>query len=339
MKVGSLFSGYGGLDLAVGGDLAWYCEVEPAACKVMEAHHPGVPNLGDITKVNWSDVPPVDVITGGYPCQPFSTAGHRKGTNDERHLWPYVREALRHLQPHTALLENVRGHITLGLDSVITDLAGMGWSARWGVVRASDAGAPHQRARVFILAHPSSRQQPGIADHWGLSEPEQRGHQPAYPSGERHGRWQDSGVVGSLDSPRRQWSAASEPGHNSAADSRGGSPNPAHPQGHSHRPPVPEGGQPEQPGGSDSQAAWRDWEAYWPVIQRWEHITGRPAPAPVVTTPRGQRLSPYFVEWMMGLEPGWVTGHGLTAPQELKMLGNGVVPQQARLALDLLVAA
>lgn len=291
MKVGSLFSGYGGLDLAVGGDLAWYCEVEPAACKVMAAHHPGVPNLGDITKVNWSDVPPVDVITGGYPCQPFSTAGHRKGTNDERHLWPYVREALRHLQPHTALLENVRGHITLGLDSVITDLAGMGWSARWGVVRASDAGAPHQRARVFILAHPSSRQQPGIADHWGLSEPEQRGHHPA------------------------------------------------HPEGHSHRPPVPERGQPEQPGGSDSQAAWRDWQAYWPVIQRWEHITGRPAPAPVVTTPRGERLSPYFVEWMMGLEPGWVTGHGLTAPQELKMLGNGVVPQQARLALDLLVAA
>lgn len=291
MKVGSLFSGYGGLDLAVGGDLAWYCEVEPAACKVLEVHHPGVPNLGDITQVNWSDVPPVDVITGGYPCQPFSTAGHRKGTNDERHLWPYVREALRHLQPHTALLENVRGHITLGLDSVISDLAGMGWSARWGVVRASDAGAPHQRARVFILAHPSSRQQPGIADHWGLSEPEQRGH------------------------------------------------NPSDPQGHSHRPAVPTGGQPEQPGGSDSQAAWRDWQAYWPAVQRWEHITGRPAPAPVVTTPRGERLSPYFVEWMMGLEPGWVTGHGLSAPQELKMLGNGVVPQQARLALDLLVAA
>ncbi len=58
MRVGSLFSGYGGLDLAVGGDLAWYSEIEPAACKVLAAHHPGVPNLGDITQVNWSDVPP-----------------------------------------------------------------------------------------------------------------------------------------------------------------------------------------------------------------------------------------------------------------------------------------
>ena len=310
MRVGSLFSGYGGLDLAVGGDLAWYCcEVGATACKVMEAHHPGVPNLGDITKVNWSDVPPVDVITGGYPCQPFSTAGHRKGTNDERHLWPYVREALRHLQPNTALLENVRGHITLGLDSVVTDLAGMGWSARWGVVRASDAGAPHQRAQGI---HPCP---PQWSTTWALAGL-RSGGQPGHQSG-------------------RPWSEPS--GHSGSAVSRGGSANPAHPQGHSHRPPVPERGQPEQPGGSDSQAAWRDWQAYWPAIQRWEHITGRPAPAPVVTTPRGQRLSPYFVEWMMGLEPGWVTGHGLTAPQELKMLGNGVVPQQARLALVLLV--
>ena len=94
MRVGSLFSGYGGLDLAVGGELAWYSEIEPAACKVLAAHHPDVPNLGDITKVNWSDVPPVDVLTAGYPCQPFSNAGNRKGTNDERHLWPYVRDAI-----------------------------------------------------------------------------------------------------------------------------------------------------------------------------------------------------------------------------------------------------
>jgi DNA (cytosine-5)-methyltransferase 1 len=72
MRVGSLFTGYGGLDMAVGGDLAWYAEVEPAACKVLAAHYPGVPNLGDVTQVDWSAVEPVDVITGGYPCQPFS---------------------------------------------------------------------------------------------------------------------------------------------------------------------------------------------------------------------------------------------------------------------------
>ncbi len=84
MKTGSLFSGYGGLDMAVGGDLAWYSEIEPAACKVMEENHPGVPNLGDITEIDWSDVPRVDVLTGGYPCQPFSHAGLRKGSCHNR---------------------------------------------------------------------------------------------------------------------------------------------------------------------------------------------------------------------------------------------------------------
>ena len=82
-RVGSLFTGYGGLDLAVGGELAWYSEIEPAACQVLEHHFPGVPNLGDITKIDWTQVEPVDVITGGYPCQPFSTAGNRKGKKDK----------------------------------------------------------------------------------------------------------------------------------------------------------------------------------------------------------------------------------------------------------------
>lgn len=83
MRIGSLFSGYGGLDMAVmdtlGGSLAWYSEIEPAACTILAAHYPGVPNLGDITTVDWATVPPVDVLTGGYPCQPFSHAGQRKG--------------------------------------------------------------------------------------------------------------------------------------------------------------------------------------------------------------------------------------------------------------------
>ena len=152
MKVGSLFSGYGGLDMAVGGDLAWYSEIEPAACTVLEQLHPDVPNLGDITAVDWSQVEPVDVITGGYPCQPFSNAGKRKGKQDERHLWPYVRDAISALRPSLAVLENVRGHLSLGLADVIGDLAGLGYDARWGVVRAADAGAPHKRARVFITA-------------------------------------------------------------------------------------------------------------------------------------------------------------------------------------------
>lgn len=149
--------------MAVGGDLAWYSEIEPAACKVMEAHHPGVPNIGDVTRVDWSEVEPVDVLTGGYPCQPFSQAGQRKGTEDERHLWPCVRDAISVLEPGLAVLENVAGHLSLGLGTVLGELSEVGYDARWGVVRAADAGAPHRRARVFIVAYPN-----GITDGFEL---------------------------------------------------------------------------------------------------------------------------------------------------------------------------
>ena len=264
VRVGSLFSGYGGLDLAVGGDLVWYSEIEPAACKVMEAHHPGVPNLGDITGVDWSQVDPVAVITGGYPCQPFSSAGARKGKDDERHLWPHVRDAIRAIQPERVVLENVRGHLTLGFDVVLADLADLGCSAQWGVVRAADVGAPHNRARLFIVAH---------TDMPGSQAPDD-------------GR------------PRR---------------------------GNARRP---------QPLERGRKAV--DWGQYGASIHRWESIIGRPAPAPTVWGAGRNRLSPTFVEWMMGLPEGWVTGHGLSASQQLKMLGNGVVPQQAALALRLL---
>jgi DNA (cytosine-5)-methyltransferase 1 len=159
VRIGSLFSGYGGLEMACqqyfGGDLAWYSEIEPAACKILAAHNPGVPNLGDITKVNWAEVEPVDILTGGYPCQPFSQAGQRKGKEDERHLWPFVAIAINALRPRVVVLENVRGHLTLGFGDVIAELSRMGYDSRWGVVRASDAGAPHGRARIFIVAYPA----------------------------------------------------------------------------------------------------------------------------------------------------------------------------------------
>ncbi len=156
MKVGSFFTGYGGLDIAVGGDLQWYAEIEPAACKVLAAHYPDVPNLGDITKIDWTSVPPVDILTGGYPCQPFSVAGNRKGSKDVRHLWPYVRDAIATLRPERAILENVSGHLSLGFKEVLMDIASIGFDAQWGTFRASDVGAPHQRNRLFIVAYPQS---------------------------------------------------------------------------------------------------------------------------------------------------------------------------------------
>ena len=158
MRIGSLFSGYGGLDAgvqrALGGSVAWHVEYDKHPSAVLAHHYPDVPNYGDVTAVDWTRVEPVDVLTGGYPCQPFSHAGKRKGTDDDRHLWPYVRDAIGALRPRLVVLENVAGHLTLGGPGVVAEIAGLGYSARWGVVRASDAGAPHRRARLFIVAYP-----------------------------------------------------------------------------------------------------------------------------------------------------------------------------------------
>ena len=349
MRIGSLFSGYGGLDMAVssvlGGSVAWHVEFDKAPSRILAHHYPDVPNYGDVTAVDFTTIEPVDVLTGGYPCQPFSHAGLRKGTDDERHLWPHVLRAIREMGPRLAILENVRGHISLGFDVVLTDLASVGWSARWGVVRASDAGAPHQRARLFIVAYPECQRHDGrrecgaegppkrwgthaqgLADHAADADDSgrrehgrpvadgtqhlatQRGRVPAsHSSGQRHGRGQDPRVVGRVGTPSdvigRQASAARE-----VASNRG--------------------------------AQGFHWGEYGPAIARWEHVIGRPAPAP--TEPRADgvhRLSPRFTEWMMGLPDGHVTDPaiGISRTDQLKALGNGVVPQQAALALDVLL--
>ncbi|QHB37286.1 DNA methylase [Gordonia phage Gudmit] len=149
----------GGLDLAVnafyGAETAWHVEYDAAPSKILAHHWPDVPNYGDVTQIDWDTMPPVDILTGGYPCQPFSAAGRRQGTNDERHLWPYVREAIRHLRPRYTILENVAGHRSLGFDRVLGDMAEDGLDAWWCSVRASEVGAPHQRERLFILVTPA----------------------------------------------------------------------------------------------------------------------------------------------------------------------------------------
>ncbi|NBV89138.1 MAG: hypothetical protein EBR88_06470 [Betaproteobacteria bacterium] len=94
----------------------------------------------------------VDVISGGWPCQPFSAAGKRKGKDDPRHLWPWIADGIRLCRPVLCLFENVEGHISLGLPTVVSDLEEMGYEVSWGVFSASEVGAPHQRKRVFILA-------------------------------------------------------------------------------------------------------------------------------------------------------------------------------------------
>jgi len=158
LTVGSLFSGIGGLDLGLeraGMKVIWQSEIDPYACKVLKKHWPEVPNHGDIKQIDWRAVEPVDVICGGYPCQPFSLAGQRKGTDDPRHLWPWVRTAISELQPRYAILENVRGHLTMGGTQVIGELAEIGYDAEWRVVSAAGMGAPHRRERIIIVAYPN----------------------------------------------------------------------------------------------------------------------------------------------------------------------------------------
>ena len=156
VTVGSLFSGIGGLDLGLeraGMKVIWQSEIDPYCCKVLKKHWPEVPNHGNIKEINWQEIEKPNIIAGGYPCQPFSQAGKRKGTRDPRHLWPWVREAISQLRPDYAILENVPGHLTMGGTEVIGALTEIGYDAEWRVVSAAGLGANHLRKRIIIVAY------------------------------------------------------------------------------------------------------------------------------------------------------------------------------------------
>lgn len=178
----SICTGIGGLDLglhaglrAVGRSPRTVCMVEREAfcCAVLgKAMHERRLDrcpvwCGDLRNLPVEQLPWIDWITGGYPCQPFSQAGKRLGEDDPRHLWPVIREQVRALQPRGVFFENVAGHLTLGLDRVLQDLAGCGFRCAFGLFTAAEVGAPHRRERVFILglADPNIYGQPSISEH------------------------------------------------------------------------------------------------------------------------------------------------------------------------------
>lgn len=411
MKIGSLFSGYGGLDMGVqsviGGEVAWHVEFDEAPSKILAHHWPDVPNYGDITTVDWSGVEPVDVLTGGFPCQDVSLAGGRAGlrAGTRSGLWSEFARAINALHPQLVVIENVRGLLSaeatgvvesdawgLGdgpsrptlraLGAVLGDLADLGYDAEWCGIRAADAGAPHGRFRVFIVAHPQ-----GVAGSFGDRD-------DVCHRGGPHRREQDAGRSATEDSNLAvggEWgqSASGEAeGGRSRADAgrRGGAPAPDSNDGDRHgrqrqarrsevggvaaagrgdgaaanserfererrgdhgdmagsaREGSGEGHQWERDGDASLDRSATDWGAYEPAIRRWEVATYRVAPAATEGSARNgaQRLSAVFVEWMMGLALGHVTDPaiGLTRNQQLKALGNGVVPQQAALALRMLL--
>lgn len=409
MRVGSLFSGYRGLDMAVeqffGAETVWWSDIDKGAIKINQHHWPDQPNLGDITKVDWSDVEPVDILTGGFPCQDLSHAGKRAGLRPGTRsgLWSHMAYAISQLRPRYVIAENVRGLLSASADSsveqcawcvggagdgephlralgaVLGDLAELGYDTQWVGLRAADVGAPHGRFRVFITAadtrgeavrlRPRLRKsepsgfgrgrpdndtcesaadadatrlegfggpartaparrgghaQPrlvrltpadpagdGRDEGWteparlvGGSDAAERGDAFADPSGERHGRGEDGRTLGRVDS-----SAEGKAWERERARAESG------------------------------DRGVTAWGAYEPAIRRWEGVLGHHAPSPTETSSRGsQRLSPQFVEWMMGLPAGHVCDvPGLTRNEQLKALGNGVVPAQAYAALGLML--
>lgn len=355
LRVGLLFSGYGGLDLAVehvfNAETIWFSEINEPIARVFTHHRPDAPNLGDITTIDWSTVPSVDILCGGFPCTSVSTVGKRAGIapDTQSGLWAHMATAIEHLQPEFVVIENVRGllsspavrpslegdhdeqrnpesatavatpsHATPGevepdpwhlgdqptrplraAGRVLADLAQLGFDAGWLGLPASAIGAPHHRFRVFILAWRT------VADPAGLRLIPRRGEH-----GTSQGSTRDDRTIASdhrSRPARTAWLTETEQGLRDLV--------------------VPDRGH------------LRRWGRYAHAIRRWEHLTGREAPAPaLLSETSGPRPAPVFVEWLMGLDPGWVTDptHDLTQNQQITALGNGVLPAQAIAALNAL---
>jgi DNA (cytosine-5)-methyltransferase 1 len=156
MTVGSLFAGIGGFDLGLeraGFEITWQVEIDPYCQRVLAKHWPHVKRYGDIRTIDWGSVEPVDIVCGGFPCQPVSLAGKRLAQQDERWLWPEFFRCLRILRPSYALVENVPGLLVHGLGDVLAGLAEIGMHAEWQVLSAAQFGAPHLRERVWIVAY------------------------------------------------------------------------------------------------------------------------------------------------------------------------------------------
>lgn len=366
-RIGSLFSGAGGLDLAVehvtGGCTVWHSEVDPDASKVLETRWPGVPNLGDITAVDWAyvaEVAPIEVLCGGFPCQDVSAAGRRAGiaVGTRSGLWLEYAEAINQLRPQLVVIENVRGLLSgyahramePGTDdlggrsgrpllraagAVLGDLADLGYDAQWTTVAASDVGAPHRRERVFIVAHPAGDGREGITH--GAIGTQACGAGVREPAGSA---WSPSESVDLLPTPTASRYGSNQspspgaavcPGLDSisdllptpAASDSGGGQTPDRREGHSR-----------QLIDYALLNGTPQWGKYAPAIHRWETIT-RSAPSPTEPGAKGNpRLAAPFSEWMIGYPPGWITDVAISRSAMLRIIGNSVCPQQAIAALQ-----
>ena len=168
MIYGELFAGIGGMSLGLeraGMTPAWFVEKDEFCRQVLAKHWPEVPQYEDVREVGAATLASVDLIAGGFPCQPHSVAGGRKGTDDPRHLWPEFHRVVRELRPRWVLAENVPGIDSTALAAVLADLAGEGYSAGVLGIPACSVGAPHIRERRFIVGYAYRYGQPTGAEH------------------------------------------------------------------------------------------------------------------------------------------------------------------------------
>jgi len=155
-----LFSGIGGFALAcrwAGIETIAFCEIEKYAQRVLRKNFPGIRIFEDVRQFSTTEFREPFLLTGGYPCQPFSQAGKRRGAEDDRHLWPSMFGIIRTSRPTWILAENVAGHVTLGLDQVLADLEGEDYAVQPIIVPACAVDAPHRRDRVWILGNSKKR--------------------------------------------------------------------------------------------------------------------------------------------------------------------------------------
>lgn len=157
MKHLDLFSGIGGFALAArwaGINTVAFCEIEPFAQKVLKKNFPGIPIFSDICKLKRSDIhESVDIITGGFPCQPFSIAGKKRGTDDNRDLWPEMFRIIKEFKPTWVVGENVANFVGMAFNRTKTDLESEGYEVQPLIIPACGVNAPHKRDRVWIVAY------------------------------------------------------------------------------------------------------------------------------------------------------------------------------------------
>ena len=347
MLAGSLFSGIGGLDLAVeavtGARTVWQVERDEWCRGVLAQHWPEAQRFDDVCSVG-EELERVDIIAGGFPCQDVSLAGKRAGLAGERSgLWSEFARIVRVVRPRFVLVENVAGLLSMEFGQVLGDLAALGFDAEWGVFRASDAGAPHRRERVFILA---------VADASGVDgeRVERRG------GGSRRPVW-TAGVCGC-----GQAVADAECGHAQRRRGAGvmdGARGVTQSEGHERQ----RGGDAARGGGEAVGVAVADAERIGQQTEGRRRIRSDRAPRGIgaagdAVNERGGRAQPRLGGVADGLPRGmdahrWPAGRGeeqheweaprvaKAAPERrhrLKALGNAVVPQQAALALRVLAA-